>query len=65
MKVLLTGGAGFIGSRVLADLVGRGHDVRVYDSLRPDVHHGRAPALPEGVEFVHADVRDADAVHRL
>ena len=63
MKVLLTGGAGFIGSRVLADLVGRGHDVRVYDSLRPDVHHGRAPALPEGVEFVHADVRDADAVH--
>ncbi len=63
MKVLLTGGAGFIGARVLADLLGRGHDVRVYDSLRPDVHHGRAPVLPDGVDFVHADVRDADAVH--
>jgi dTDP-L-rhamnose 4-epimerase len=63
VKVLLTGGAGFIGSRVLADLVGRGHDVRVYDSLRPDVHRGRMPVLPDGVEFVHADVRDADAAH--
>ena len=62
MKVLLTGGAGFIGSRVLAELVRRGHDVRVYDSLREDVHHGRVPDFPPGVEFVQADVRDDAAV---
>jgi dTDP-L-rhamnose 4-epimerase len=62
VKVLLTGGAGFIGSRVLAELVRREHDVRVYDSLREDVHHGRAPSIPDGVELVRADVRDADAV---
>ena len=62
MKVLLTGGAGFIGLRVLADLLGRGHDVRVLDSLRPDVHHGDAPPVPAGVDLVRADVRDADAV---
>ena len=48
MRVLLTGGAGFIGSRVLAELIGRGHDVRVYDSLRDDVHHGRAAVAARG-----------------
>ncbi|MCW2526738.1 MAG: NAD-dependent dehydratase [Pseudonocardiales bacterium] len=62
MRVLLTGGAGFIGSRVLARLVARGHSVRVLDSLREDVHHGRTPSWPAGVEFVRADVRDAAAV---
>ena len=63
MKVLVTGGAGFIGSRVVVQLLRRGHDVRVYDSLRADVHHGREPVWPDGIEFVRADVRDADAVH--
>ena len=38
MQVLLTGGAGFIGQHVLRELIGRGHDVRVLDSLRADVH---------------------------
>ena len=62
MRVLLTGGAGFVGSRVLARLLARDHDVRVLDSLRADVHHGERPSLPAGVEFVEADVRDADRV---
>ncbi len=62
MKVLLTGGAGFIGSRVLAELLRRGHDVRVLDSLRDDVHHGAVPVLPDGVQLVQADIRDAVAV---
>ena len=62
MTVLLTGGAGFIGSRVLAELLRRGYDVRVYDSLRDDVHHGRVPKVPDGVEFVRGDIRDADAM---
>jgi len=63
MRILLTGGAGFIGNHVLAELLRHGHEVRVLDSLRADVH--RAPAAwtpPDGVELRLADVRDAAAV---
>lgn len=63
MKVLLTGGAGFIGQHVLGELIARGHEVRVLDSLRTDVH-GAAWIPPAGVEFHVADVRDADAIDR-
>ncbi|UQX87777.1 NAD-dependent epimerase/dehydratase family protein [Jatrophihabitans telluris] len=62
MRLLLTGGAGFIGRHVLARALARGHDVRVLDSLREDVHHGLAWAPPPGVELVVADVRDRPAV---
>jgi len=62
MRVLVTGGAGFIGSFVLEALVVRGHAVRVLDSLDPQVHgQSPAPLLPPGVEFRHADVRDRAA----
>jgi len=64
MRVLLTGGAGFIGQHTLAVLLERGHEVRVMDSLREDVHHGRPWAPPEGVELQIADVRDAAASDR-
>ena len=60
MRVLLTGGAGFIGRAVLDELLVRGHSVRVFDSLRPDVHRGAVPDLP--AELVVADVRDGEAV---
>ncbi|MEO7262922.1 MAG: NAD-dependent epimerase/dehydratase family protein [Jatrophihabitantaceae bacterium] len=60
MRILLTGGAGFIGRHLLAELLGLGHEVRVLDSLRPDVHRDRVPSLP--AELVRADVRDPDAV---
>ena len=63
MKVLLTGGAGFIGQHVLRELIARGHEVRVLDSLRTDVHGARW-VPPAGVEFHVADVRDADAIDR-
>ncbi|MDQ2837965.1 MAG: NAD-dependent epimerase/dehydratase family protein [Actinomycetota bacterium] len=63
MPVLLTGGAGFIGQYVLAELLARGHQVRVLDSLRPDVHRsGWQP--PAGVELQVGDVRDPAAVDR-
>lgn len=65
MKVLLTGGAGFIGQHVLKELLSRGHDVRVCDSLRPDVHAGGRWRPPAGVEFVQADVRDGAAIDRV
>ncbi|MBE7188261.1 NAD-dependent epimerase/dehydratase family protein, partial [Jatrophihabitans endophyticus] len=56
MKVLLTGGAGFIGTHVLARLRERDHEVVVLDSLRPDVH-GDSPTAIDGL--VRGDVRDA------
>ncbi|MFG1397124.1 NAD-dependent epimerase/dehydratase family protein [Roseixanthobacter pseudopolyaromaticivorans] len=62
MHVLLTGGAGFIGQHVLARLRARGHEVRVLDSLRADVHRGKPWTPPPGVEFQLGDVRDAAAV---
>jgi dTDP-L-rhamnose 4-epimerase len=64
MKVLLTGGAGFIGQHVMRTLLARGHDVRVLDSLRPDVHSGVRWSPPPDVEFVDADIRDAAALDR-
>ncbi len=64
MHVLLTGGAGFIGRHVLDGLVARGHDVRVFDSLRPDVHADDSWRPPQGVEFLRGDVRDAASIDR-
>lgn len=63
MLILVTGGAGFIGSHVVEDAVRRGHRVRALDSLRPDVHpRHAAPALPAGVELIRGDVRDPSVV---
>ncbi len=64
MNILLTGGAGFIGQHVLRELMARGHEVRVLDSLRPDVHRGDRWTPPAGVELHIADVRDTDAIDR-
>jgi dTDP-L-rhamnose 4-epimerase len=61
--ILLTGGAGFIGTHVLSELLQCDHQVRVLDSLRPDVHEG-SWSPREGVEFELGDVRDATAVDR-
>lgn len=61
--LLVTGGAGFIGSAIVDAALERGHEVRVLDSLRPDVHGG-APTIDPRVDFVRGDVRDADAVAR-
>jgi UDP-glucose 4-epimerase len=55
MRVLVTGGAGYIGSVICARLAVRGHDVVVYD----DLSRGHAEAVPAGVTLVRGDVRDA------
>jgi dTDP-L-rhamnose 4-epimerase len=64
MRVLVTGGAGFIGSHVVDRLVEVGHDVRVLDSLDPQVHHGSPPPLSPDAEVIEADVRDRAAVRK-
>jgi len=54
VAVLITGGAGFIGSHVAEALVARGEDVVVLD----DLSSGKRENLPEGVELVEGDVRE-------
>lgn len=64
-KVLVTGGAGFVGSHLVDALLARGDTVRILDNLDPQVHGParRRPAwLSADAELVQADVRDADAV---
>ncbi|WP_186759340.1 NAD(P)-dependent oxidoreductase [Arthrobacter alpinus] len=63
MKVLVTGGVGFIGSHVVAAAVARGWDVRALDSLAKDLHP-RRPTVESGVELMVGDVCDPDVVAR-
>jgi dTDP-L-rhamnose 4-epimerase len=64
MQVLITGGAGFIGSHTADALLKLGYGVRVLDSLEPPVHQDRrVPAyLDERVHFMRGDVRNADTM---
>jgi UDP-glucose 4-epimerase len=57
-RVLITGGAGFIGSHLVGQLVARGEHVEVID----DLSRGRRDWLPEAVRLHQADIRDADAM---
>ena len=60
MRVLVTGGAGFIGSHLVERLLGSGHEVRVIDDLSTGTNVGLLADL--GVELVRGDVADAAAV---
>lgn len=66
MRILVTGGAGFIGTAVVQQLLEAGHEVRVLDALTPSAHPaGVSYQPPQGVEFVRGDVRDEDVVDRV
>jgi UDP-glucose 4-epimerase len=58
VRVVVTGGAGFVGSHVAEALVGRGDEVVVLDNLSS----GSREKVPEGARLVEADIRDPDAV---
>jgi dTDP-L-rhamnose 4-epimerase len=65
MTVLITGGAGFIGSHVTDELIGRGYRVRILDNLCEQVH-GPGAGVPDYLnpmaEFIEGDVRDRSIV---
>ena len=58
MRILLIGGAGYIGSSIAHHLLDRGHEPSVLDNLST----GSREAVPAGVPFVHADCGDAEAL---
>ena len=66
MRVLVTGGAGFIGSHTVDLLLQKGYAVRILDNLTPPVHiQGQIPAyVPREAEFILGDVRDRAAWER-
>src|SRR4051812_12869429 len=64
-RILVTGGAGFVGSHLTDALLEQGHRVRVLDSLDSQVHgaQSRPPTyLSSEVEFVEGDIRDSSTV---
>ncbi len=65
MRVLVTGGAGFIGSHVADALAEQGHRVLAVDALVPQAHGGTAPEWCARHELVVGDVADADLMTRL
>jgi dTDP-L-rhamnose 4-epimerase len=66
MKILITGGAGFIGSNLALKLIAKGHEIIVVDNLSPQIH-GAHPevmsplyqSISDKVEFIKSDVCDA------
>lgn len=65
-KILVTGGAGFIASFLVDELVAKGHEVRIFDNLDHQVHpDGKKPEyLNKDAEFVQGDVRDYEALRK-
>ncbi|MHA6624157.1 NAD-dependent epimerase/dehydratase family protein [Pseudonocardia sichuanensis] len=65
MRVLITGGAGFVGSHVADRLVADGHDVLLLDALLPQAHGEGGSGWPGEHDGVVGDVRDAELLARL
>jgi dTDP-L-rhamnose 4-epimerase len=62
--ILVTGGAGFVGSRIVAQLCDSGHEVRVVDRLHPRAHAGKPDDLDLRVEWWWADLADPEVAAR-
>jgi dTDP-L-rhamnose 4-epimerase len=67
-NILITGGAGFIGSHLCDELLSHNYQIKVLDNLSYQVHgtHGRRPSyLNDQIELIKGDVRDAGLVEKL
>src|SRR5437016_4548824 len=63
-NILITGGAGFVGSHLVDALLAAGHNVRILDNLVPQVHGDQLPGyLPAEAELIRGDMQDAGAVY--
>jgi UDP-glucose 4-epimerase len=58
MKVLVTGGAGYIGSVTTEKMLDEGHEIVVFDNLE----RGHKQALDERARFIEGDLRDKDSI---
>src|SRR5579871_1555840 len=64
-RILITGGAGFVGSHLADALLRQGHNVRIFDNLTPQVHRDGWPEyLAKDLERMRGDMRDIDAVQK-
>jgi UDP-glucose 4-epimerase len=61
VKILVTGGAGYIGGTVAALFVGQGHNAVIFDNLS----HGRRESLPPGIEFIQGELADRQALESI
>ena len=65
MNILITGGAGFIGSHTADRLISKGHKIRILDNLQKPVHlKGKPDYMNEDAEFLQGDVRDKSTLER-
>lgn len=64
-QIVVTGGAGFVGSHIVDALVADGHQVRVIDNLDPGAHGGQPDYLNPEAEYIWKDVSDAAAQPEL
>src|SRR3989344_5079248 len=63
-KVLVTGGAGFIGSHLVDELVAKGNEVAIFDSFDPQVHKKYPRYINREAEIIRGDVCDKEVLSK-